>query len=367
MTTTATPPIHEQPLPEPSKERSPSLLSRILRALLTQRIALLAALTVIVVVWMTLLDMGDYLNGSYDADYLSASLVDAVPMCLLALGELVVIVSGRGGIDLSIGSMVSLSAMLFGVAYGQWSWSLPAAIILTILVGGVFGAINGFLVSYLGFPALIATLATYYAYKSLALVVTNSSPISSPDIGRLYKITGQVEIPIIGSQLPNVPLGVFTFFIPTVVVIWLLVARTTYGRRLFAIGTNDVAAEWAGLDVRRTRFVAYVFSGLVAGLIAVYITAQFASARPDAGTSGNGLALPAITIAVLGGVAITGGIGRIAGVVLATLLITWLNAGILLAFTGNAGTQYQLLALGLVLIFAALLNGLTQRRFGGTR
>ena len=93
--------------------------------------------------------------------------------------------------------------------------------------------------------------------------------------------------------------------------------------------------------------------------------AQFASARPDAGVSGNGMALPAITIAVLGGVAITGGIGRVAGVVLATLLIVWLNAGILLAFVGNEGSQYQLLALGAVLIFAALLNGLTTRRYGG--
>jgi ribose transport system permease protein/erythritol transport system permease protein len=367
MTTTATPPTQDQPTPQAPSEREPSLLGRLLRALLTQRIALLAALIVIVVVWMTLLDMGGYLNGSYDPDYLSAALVDAVPLCLLALGELVVIVSGRGGIDLSIGSMVSLSGMIFGFAYGQWGWSLPAAIVLTIAVGGVLGAVNGLLVAQFGFPALIATLATYYAYKSLALVVTNSSPISSPDIAGLYRITGQVEIPVIGGQLPNVPLGLFTFFIPAVIVIWLLVARTTYGRRLFAIGTNDVAAEWAGLDVRRTRFIAYVFSGLVAGLVAVYITAQFASARPDAGTSGNGLALPAITIAVLGGVAITGGIGRVAGVVLATLLITWLNAGILLAFTGNAGTQFQLLALGVILIFAALLNGLTQRRFGGTR
>jgi ribose transport system permease protein/erythritol transport system permease protein len=367
MTTTASPPTQGQPTPQPPSEREPSLLGRVLRALLTQRIALLAALIVIVVVWMTLLDMGGYLNGSYDPDYLSAALVDAVPMCLLALGELVVIVSGRGGIDLSIGSMVSLSGMIVGFAYGQWGWSLPAAIVLTIAVGGVLGAINGVLVAQFGFPALIATLATYYAYKSLALVVTNSSPISSPDIAGLYTITGQVEIPVIGGQLPNVPLGLFTFFVPAVIVIWLLVARTTYGRRLFAIGTNDVAAEWAGLDVRRTRFIAYVFSGLVAGLVAVYITAQFASARPDAGTSGNGLALPAITIAVLGGVAITGGIGRVAGVVLATLLITWLNAGILLAFTGNAGTQFQLLALGVILIFAALLNGLTQRRFGGTR
>ena len=109
---------------------------------------------------MTLLDMGASLNGSSDPDYLSASLVDAVPMCLLALGELVVIVSGRGGIDLSIGSMVSLSGMLFGFAYGQWGWSLPAAIVLTIIVGGVLGAINGVLVAYFGLPALIATLAT---------------------------------------------------------------------------------------------------------------------------------------------------------------------------------------------------------------
>ena len=93
-----------------------------------------------------------------------------------------------------------------------------------------------------------------------------------------------------------------------------------------------------------------VFCGLSNGLViyavAVVTVAQFASARPDAGVSGNGMALPAITIAVLGGVAITGGIGRVAGVVLATLLIVWLNAGILLAFVGNEGSQYQLLALG---------------------
>jgi ribose transport system permease protein/erythritol transport system permease protein len=157
-----------------------------------------------------------------------------------------------------------------------------------------------------------------------------------------------------------------TFLLPTAVVVWLLLNRTTYGRRLYAIGTNDVAADWTGIDVRRTRFTAYLASGLISGLVAVVTVAQFASARPDAGVTGNGMALPAITIAVLGGVAITGGIGRVAGVVLATLLIVWLNAGILLAVSGNAGSQFQLFALGIVLIFAALLNGLTQRKYGGT-
>lgn len=371
MTQTATasqeqprqPPVPEQP----EAEAGPGLLARATRALLTQRIVLLAALLVVVLLWMTALDAGGYLTGSYDSDYLAGALVDAVPLCLLALGELVVIVSGRGGIDLSIGAVVSLTGMIFGFAYGRWAWNLWLAILLAVVVGGVLGAVNGVLVAYLRFPALIATLASYYAYKSLALVVTNSSPISDPRIGELYSVTRSVEIPLVGAQLPNVPLGIFTFLLPTVVLVWLLVARTTFGRRLFAIGTNDVAAQWSGLDVRRTRFTAYVIAGVVAGLVAVYICGQFASARPDAGTSGNGLALPAITVAVLGGVAITGGIGRVAGVVLATVLITWLNAGILLAFTGNDGTQFQLLALGTVLIFAALLNALTQRRYGGSR
>ncbi|WP_295695594.1 ABC transporter permease [Lapillicoccus sp.] len=366
ITRTATP-AAGAPTPEPAPDRTPSVVQRALRALLTQRIVLLAALLVIVVVWMSVLGAGGYLTGAYDADYLSGALVDAVPLCLLALGELIVIVSGRGGIDLSIGSIVSLTGMIFGFAYGRWGWSLFLSIVLAVVVGGLLGAVNGLMVAYLRFPALIATLASYYAYKSLALVVTNASPISDQRVGDLYSITRSVEIPVVGSQLPNVPLGIFTFLIPTVVVVWLLAARTTFGRRLFAIGTNDVAAEWSGLDVRRTRFLAYVLAGVIAGLVAVYISGQFASARPDAGTSGNGLALPAITVAVLGGVAITGGIGRVAGVVLATLLITWLNAGILLAFTGNDGTQFQLLALGVVLIFAALLNGLTTRRFGGSR
>ncbi len=355
----------------PERERAadarPSLVARALRALLTQRIVLLAALLVAVVAWMTALGRAGYLTGPYDADYLASALVDAVPLCMLALGELVVIVSGRGGIDLSIGAIVSLTSMLFGFAYGRWGWSLWLSVVLAVLVGAALGAINGLLVAYLRFPALIATLASYYAYKSLALVITNSTPISDRRIGELYSITRSVEIPLVGGQLPNVPLGIFTFLIPTAVVVWLLAARTTFGRRLFAIGTNDVAAEWSGLDVRRTRFTAYAIAGVVAGLVAVYISGQFASARPDAGTSGNGLALPAITVAVLGGVAITGGIGRVAGVVLATVLITWLDAGILLAFTGNDGTQFQLLALGSVLIFAALLNGLTTRRYGGSR
>jgi len=344
-----------------------SIGTRLVRALLTQRIVLLAILIVVVVVVMMVLDAGGYLTAPYDPDYMASSLINAVPLALLGLAELVVILSGRGGIDLSVGAIVSFAGMIFGFAYGEWNWPFWAAMILTVAFGGLLGAVNGFLVSYIGFPALITTLATYYAYKSLAVVINSQQPISTVPIQNLYSITRSVELPAIGHDLPNIPLGIFTFLVPAVVVVWLILARTTFGRRLFAIGTNDVAARWSGIAVKDTRLKAYTISGLLSGLVAVVTVAQFASARPDAGVSGNGMALPAITIAVLGGVAITGGIGRVSGVVLATLLIVWLNAGILIAFVGNEGSQYQLLALGAVLVFAALLNGLTNRRYGGSR
>jgi ribose/xylose/arabinose/galactoside ABC-type transport system permease subunit len=363
MSTTTAPPS-QSPSAAP---RTESTGGRLLRVLLTQRIALLAVLIVVVVVNFMIQDAGGYLTASYDFDYMSASLINAVPLAMLGLAELLVILSGRGGIDLSVGAIVSLAGMFFGFAYGEWGWPLGLAIVATAVFGALCGAVNGLLVAYIGFPALIATLATYYAYKSLAIVINNQSPISTPPIQSLFSLTSSVELPVIGAYIPDVPLGLFTFLLPTVLVVWALLARTTYGRRLYGVGTNDVAARWAGLPVRGTRFKAYTYAGLISGLVAVVTVAQFASARPDAGVSGNGMALPAITIAVLGGVAITGGIGRVAGVVLATLLIVWLNAGILLAFVCNDGAQYQLLALGTVLIFAALLNGLTIRRYGGSR
>jgi ribose/xylose/arabinose/galactoside ABC-type transport system permease subunit len=362
---TTTPPA-ATPQPEKTSARGESLASRLLRALLTQRIVLLAVLIVVVVVVFMINDAGGYLTAPYDFDYMSASLINAVPLAMLGLAELLVILSGRGGIDLSVGAIVSLAGMFFGFAYGEWGWPLGLAIVATAVFGALCGAVNGLLVAYIGFPALIATLATYYAYKSLAIVINNQSPISTPPIQSLFSLTSSVELPVIGAYIPDVPLGLFTFLLPTVLVVWALLARTTYGRRLYGVGTNDVAARWAGLPVRGTRFKAYTYAGLISGLVAVVTVAQFASARPDAGTVGNGMALPAITIAVLGGVAIAGGVGRVGGVLMASLLIVWLNAGILLYFEGSQGSQYQLFALGAVLLASALFNALILRRRGAT-
>ncbi|WP_432501265.1 ABC transporter permease [Kineococcus arenarius] len=349
--------------PRTAAPAAPSRWSSLGRTVLTQRVVLLAVLVVAVVAVFTALDLAGRTSGPYNPDYLAGSLINVVPTAMLGLAELLVIVSGRGGIDLSVGAMVSLVGMGFGFCYGLWGWPLWAAVPAAVLGGAVLGAVNGLLVAHLRFPALIATLATYYAYKSIAIVVNDQQPINSPRVQDLYATARSVELPLIGAQLPLFPLGVVLFLLPTVVLVWYVVDRSPYGRRLFAIGTNDVAATWAGIGVAATRFWAYAGAGAICGLVAVVTVGQFASARPDAGTSGNGMALPAITIAVLAGVAITGGIGRVSGVVLAAVLVAWLNAGVLLTFPGNSGTRLQLLALGLLLVLAALFNGWTNRRY----
>jgi ribose transport system permease protein/erythritol transport system permease protein len=344
----------------PSRAGRPSPGS-LARSLLVDRVALLLVLLAVLLAWFFALSAGGYLVAPYDLSYMASALESMVPLAILGLAQLLVIVSGRGGIDLSVGSMVSLAGMLFGFAYGMWGWAFLPALLLTLVAGVVLGAVNGFLVAYLRVPALIATLATYYAYSSLALISNDNAPISTRPLQQLNSITHATQL---GGLA--VPRQVFTFLLPVAVLIWLLVNRAPYGRRLYAVGTNEIAARYASLDVARARCGAYALSGLLSAVVAVVTVAQFASARPDAGTVGNGMALPAITIAVLGGVAIAGGVGRVGGVLVAALLIVWLNAGILLYFEGSQGSQYQLFALGAVLLVSALFNALVLRRRGAT-
>ena len=337
--------------------------SKVIRTILTNRTLLLLIVLVVVIGVLLIMSATGEMSAPYDVQYMFASLVNLVPLLLLAGAEFVVILSGKGGIDLSVGSIVSLTGMMFGFAYGQWGWPLLLAIPAAILFGAFLGAINGFLIARIGFPAMIATLATYYAYWSLAMVINNQKPISTEPIQGLYALSKAYQIPGL-SFIPPIPLGTVIFLLPTIVLLWYLISKTVYGRRVYAIGTNDTAARWSGIRADWSRFWAYVIAGAISGVVAIVTVSQFASARPDSGVSGNGMALPAITIAVLGGVAITGGIGALPGIILAALLIVWLDAGLLLAASGNVASQLQLLALGLILIGASLLNVSVNRRYG---
>ncbi|QWW19461.1 ABC transporter permease [Schaalia sp. 19OD2882] len=334
--------------------------ARLLRLFLTERVIALAVILVLLVATFLVLGANGFLFAPFDAAYMLSSLQSLVPLALLALAEMVVIISGYSGIDLSVGAIVSLSGLLFGYLIQVAGVPVALAALVTVVVGALLGAVNGFLVGYMGYPPLIATLATQYAYASTALVASGQSPISGDRvIATNQSLTA--NIPVFANA--TLPLQVLTFLVPVAALVWFMLERTVWGRRLLAVGTNDVAARYAGQDVRMTRASAYMVSGLLCGIVAVVNVAQFASARPDAGTAGNGMALPAITIAALGGVLIQGGFGRVSGVVTGALLITWLNAALLISFEGSMGSRMQLLALGTVLIGSILINSYAARRY----
>ncbi|WP_051847966.1 MULTISPECIES: ABC transporter permease [Streptomyces] len=330
----------------PSATVRTNMVAAALRRILIDRSLLLAVLLIAV-----LLVFGATVPYFFTFANLSGSTAYAVEVGLLALAESIVILTGRGAIDLSVGSMVSLAGMLFGLAATRWHLGLAGGVAVALLSGLAMGAVNGFLIARMRFPALIVTLATLYAFGAVPLVLTDTVPISELPSG-LYGLT---------QYLAGIPMQVFVIYLPVIVIVWFALNRTGFGRRLYAVGTNDIAAQFAGLDVARTRFWAYTLSGLLSGLTAIVATARFASARPDAGV---GMELMAITIAVLGGVAINGGEGKVSGVVLATFTVTVINNAMSVA---NFPAIWQVGALGVILLLAALLNSTARRVFGGGR
>ncbi len=271
-----------------------------------------------------------------------------VEIGLLALGETLVIISGGGSIDLSVGSILSLSGVVMGMLTMWVKVNVWLSALLGVLSGGALGALNALLITRVGIPALIVTLGTLYAYASAALVLTNTVPISG--LPESFFALGQ-------SQVLRVPLQVLVVFLPVALVLNYALRQTVFGRYLYAVGTNEVAARFAAIDVRAVRFWVFTISGVLAGLAAAVMTSRVASARPDAGT---GYELQAITIAVLGGTSIMGGEGTILGTILGVLVITVLSNGLQLA---GVHPIWQLGAVGLVLVATVLLNQwLTRRR-----
>jgi ribose/xylose/arabinose/galactoside ABC-type transport system permease subunit len=329
--------------PASGRPRNADRLRSVGRLVLTERPIVLAVGIIGVLAYF-----GQY-RGYAEVGYLSEQFTLNLEIGLLALGQLIVIVSGRGAIDLSAGAIVSMCSMVLGLTAGLWGWPFPLAVLATVAAGWIMGALNGYLSAYVGYPAIIVTLATWYIWKSLALYVNQTKPISS-------ELPPQVDF--LAESVFGVRISLLLVYLPVVVLCWILLNHTLYGRRLYGVGTNDIAATFARLQVARTRFHAFALSGTLAGIAAVTVTSYYHSARADAG---DPMVLRAITIAVLGGVLIAGGAGRVSGVVLATALVAFLNGG--LTLLGVPG-QYQLAALGGLLVLSALLNGWSARRFG---
>jgi rhamnose transport system permease protein len=237
---------------------------------------------------------------------------------LLALALTPVIVSG--GIDLSVGSLMGLSAVLCGLLWRDVGLPIAVAAALAVAAAGVAGVLNALLVAGLGLPPLIVTLGTYSLFRGLAKGLT-AGVETYADFPASFLFLGQGYL---GGVLPVQ----LTVLAAAAIGFGVLLHRTATGRRFQAIGFASEAARHAGVPLVRTIATAYVLASLTAGVAAVFYVARVGQAKADAGTSYE---LMAITAVVLGGTSIFGGRGTIHGTVLGVLAIATLQNGLRLA------------------------------------
>ncbi|HEY1122570.1 MAG TPA: ABC transporter permease [Haloferula sp.] len=238
----------------------------------------------------------------------------SVEIGLLALAMTPVILTG--GIDLSVGSMMGLCAVCFGMLVKEAGMSPLVAGFISVGIGALGGGLNAFLIAKRKLPPLIVTLGTFSLFRGLAEAITEGSK-SYSGFSKSFLALGNSDIAGIPAQL--------WIFIPVAVGIWILVHRTTIGRSFRAIGYSPEGSRYAGIPVERNLSLAYILAGAVAGLAAVIFVSRLGEARANAGI---GYELLAITAVVLGGTSIFGGSGTIAGTLLGYLAIAILNNGL---------------------------------------
>jgi len=268
-------------------------------------------------------------------------------VALVALPMTYVIITG--GIDLSVGSVMGLSAIVLGVSWKNVGLPLELSIVVAILTGAACGFFNGWFITRVKVPPLIMTLATLALFRGLAEGISQARSVRG--YPEWFFTLGQGEVFGIPTQLWI--LGV------AIVASWLVLARTTFGRSLYAIGHNETAARFSGIPVARYKLAIYTYSGTMAGLAGAIFVSRVSTTRSDMGT---GLELDVIAAVVLGGTCIFGGIGTITGTVIGFVLIQLLKNG--LAITGVKGDA-TIVVIGTVLIASILLTNSIQRRRGG--
>jgi rhamnose transport system permease protein len=238
----------------------------------------------------------------------------SVEIGLLALAMTPVILTG--GIDLSVGSMMGLCAVCFGIFVNEAQMSPLVAGVLSVGIGALGGGLNALLIARFNLPPLIVTLGTFSLFRGLAEALTEGA--------KSYSGFPDSFLALGNSDIAGIPAQMWIFLL-VALGIWLLVHRTTIGRSFRAIGYSPEGARYAGIPVRRNLGLAYVLAGAIAGLAAVIFVARLGEARANAGM---GYELLAITAVVLGGTSIFGGFGTVAGTLLGFLAVAILNNGL---------------------------------------
>jgi len=274
-------------------------------------------------------DLGDHVSGALHDDEVALADVLAIDVLLVVERR----VRDRDAADVHRLELGELLSDHRGARVGD-------AIALTLAVGGLAGAFNGWFITRIGVPPLIMTLATLALFRGLAEGISQARSVRGyPD---WFLALGQGEVAGVPTQL--------WILLAVVVISGVVLARTTFGRALYAIGHNQLAARFSGIPVDRYKLAIYTLSGLMAGLAGYIFVSRVSTTRSDMGT---GLELDVIAAVVLGGTSIFGGTGSILGTVLGVILIQLLKNG--LALTGVKGDA-TIVVIGSVLILSILIT-----------
>ena len=295
--------------------------------------AILALLLLIAVVGGTLLNK-DFLTTDNWANLLA----NFVEIALMALPLSLIVITGE--IDLSVASMLGLSSSLLGLL---WDAKVPVAlgIVVCLLVGALCGALNGFLIVRFHLPSLAVTIGTLALFRGFAYILLGDKAVA--DFPPEYIAFGIGVVPYTFIPAP------FALFIILAVLFWVVLHHTTVGRSLYAIGGNQTAALFSGVNLSRLKMLLFVTSGMISALAGIVFTFRFSSSRADNGT---GFELSAIAAVFLGGVTVQGGKGTVTGVVLSLLLIGIINNVLTLADVSN---EILRIVTGSLLIVSVLL------------
>ena len=257
----------------------------------------------------------------------------------IALGMTFVILTG--GIDLSVGSTLALTSAIFA---GLLQGGMPTilAILIALGLGLILGLVNGILITKGKLAPFIVTLATMTIFRGLTLVYMDGRPIAGPKDDFAFQFLGK-------GQFFGIPFQVILFII-AYLILWILLTKTSYGRKIYAVGGNEKASFISGIKIDEVKILVYVISALMAVLSGLVLTSRLNSAQP---TAGSAYEMDAIAAVVLGGTSMTGGSGSLTGTLIGILILGVLNNGLNLL---GVSSFYQQIVKGVVILIAVLID-----------
>ena len=275
-------------------------------------------------------------------DNIVAILLSTAVNGVLALGVTFVIITG--GIDLSIGTILTFSAVMTGVFVVDLGLPVPLGVVLGLLSGALCGLVNGFVIAKMKVPPFIATLGMMMMTKGLALILSHSKPIYFADRPSFRQIA-------MGNIIPgiNVPNAVIILFAAAIIAA-LILGKTILGRYNFAIGSNEEATRLSGVNVDAWKMAIYTLCGLFAGLAGVLMASRLDSAQPALGA---GYELDAIAAVVIGGTSLSGGEGTILGTIIGAFIMSTLINGLRIM---SVPQEWQMVVTGVIVIGAVYLD-----------